>query len=372
MKKIWTRNEAINLLTNVNGKFNAGTCNNTDEWYFNRDLLDLRDLVMHQTSFLDLYSSIEYKLRMLYFKLDLNSAKICKFCINLCLPIYGKSSFRQTCCEKACLKLQKSFNSEKMHKGFSEEKKKLIAKKIGFANSGTFDEKFGIQKSNILKKKISDNSKKRIQTLEEKAKRVASRRCNNKEWHSEKTKCLISLKNQITHSSTDYKEKHAESRIKSRQKQSETMKRKIESGNFTPNSNNWRRSVSFKLNIDEEEHTFRSKWEAIFYLMNLENSNKLLFEFIRIPYCYENKEHIYIVDFVDINKNKIFEVRPKCRQNLPKEKEKFLSAMSWATKNNFEFILIDEDWFSENKLLIEEMLKQRQEIKERLKFKCPT
>lgn len=371
MKKIWTQAEAISLLVNINGKFKAGTCNNDDVWYSKRALLDLRAFIIYETSFLDLFSNVDYKLRMLYFKLGLKSEKICKFCKNLCLPNYFKSNFKETCCEKKCLKLQKSFFSEKMHKEFSEEKKKLIAKKIGFSNSGTFNEKFGIEKSNILKEKITNSNKKRIQTAEEKAKRVSSRRINNIQWHSEKTKSLISLKNKITHGSAYYKEKHVESRIKSKQKQSETMKRKIESGNFTPNSNNWKRSVLLKLNIDEEALTFRSKWEAVFYLVNLENSNKLLFEFIRIPYYYENKEHIYIVDFVDLNKNKIFEVRPKCRQNLPKEKEKFLSAKHWAIKNNFEFILIDEDWFVENRLLIEETLKQHQEIKERLKFKCP-
>lgn len=122
------------------------------------------------------------------------------------------------------------------------------------------------------------------------------------------------------------------------------MKQKILDGSFTPNiTNSWANSKTF-ITIDGCDYFFRSSWESIFWL-----KTSFYFEKIRIPYINSNGENkIYIVDFVDFDSKKLIEIKPsseKCKMNnILKEN----SAKKWASKNNFNYEIIDEFWFIEN------------------------
>lgn len=376
MTKIWTRQEALEALTNSAGDFKAGTCNENYNWYTKKNLLDLLQFINELTSFLDVYC-VSFKFRMLCFKLNLNSAPLCYLCNeSLRSPNFFTSCFRPTCENYFCRIKHRSKITQEMHETMSSDKKKEIAKKIGVGNSKSFDEKFGIEKSNFLKNQISSFLKGRKQTDEQKIKRIKTRKENNekhkREWHTVDSKEKISISNKITHTSDEFRLKNKVSYQLSRFKQSKTMKSKIRNGEFTPNSNNWQRSVSFSIGINGEILRFRSKWEAVYYLVSLRNGIHLEYEKIRIPYVFEDNYRNYIVDFLSIQNKTIIEIRPKNRQTEKKEIAKFNAAKEWSKVNNFNFLLIDETWYKENWEIIQQTLNEHKEIKERISFKCPT
>ncbi len=376
MMKIWTRQEAFEILTNSVGDFKAGTCNENYGWYYKKNLLDLLQFINESTSFLDVHC-VSFKFRMLCFKLNLNAAPMCYLCNErLKSPKFFALCFRPTCENYSCRIDHRSKTTQEMHESMSPIKKKEIAKKIGIANSKSFDEKFGIEKSNFLKNQISSFFKGRKQPDAQKIKRIKTRKDNNekykREWHTSDSKEKISISNKTTHTSDEFRLKNKDTYQLSRLKQSETMKSKIRNGEFTPSSNNWKRAISFNIGVNGEHLRFRSKWEAIYYLVSLKNGIDLEYEKIRIPYEFEGNCHNYIVDFLSNQNKAIIEIRPKCRQTEKKEIAKFNAAKEWAKVNNFDFLLIDETWYKENCEIIQETLDEHKEIKERISFKCPT
>lgn len=130
-------------------------------------------------------------------------------------------------------------------------------------------------------------------------------------------------------------------------KQSETIKNKILTGKWTPNiTNSWCHGTTDYI-IDDQTYKFRSSWEAVFFILNKDNKN-LYYELIRIPYEYKNDVHTYIIDFVDKQNKKIYEIGPKSKLNHEKNKIKFEYANKWAIENGYEFEIINENWFYKN------------------------
>lgn len=376
MMNTWTRDKILALLLEKNGGFKAGVCKEDDSWYVKKNLISIRDFIVQSTDFLNSLFP-PFKMRMLYFKLGLNQIQVCPICKKGILePVYNENRFRKTCKSTSCRKDQKSFNAKEMHKNFSQEERDSKNKKIGIKNSGSYEEKFGKEKSDILKAKIGKRATCRIQTDGEKRKRIETRRKNNEFWHSEETKSKISKTNRDTHLSEDFKNKHLETYKNSRIKLSEIMKRMILSGDFTPTASNWKKSPRAKLKIEKHDFSFRSKWEATYYVVRYYEGFQIEYETIRIPYRHDGNENIFIVDFLDKRNNLLIEVRPKSRQkSSKKEIEKFEAAKTWAQENGLQFIVIDEDWFQENWELIERSLERfgketNQQISLRKPFKC--
>lgn len=127
-------------------------------------------------------------------------------------------------------------------------------------------------------------------------------------------------------------------------KNSEIMKSKIKNGDFTPCiTNSWSGS-KIELEMAGRIHKYRSTWEAFFHICN----QHLEYEKIRIPYLYKEKNHNYIVDFVDFEKKIIFEIKPeRCLMNN-RVIAKNIYAKEWCSKNGFELVTITDEWFKMN------------------------
>lgn len=130
-----------------------------------------------------------------------------------------------------------------------------------------------------------------------------------------------------------------------KQNKSEHMKNLIESGQFTPKTEN--RLNRWKTVYDNKQ--FRSSWEACFYFLN----KTFFYEKVRIRYfdTVKNKERVYIVDFVDENNKILYEIRPKSLQS--KMKDKLVAVDKYIKENGYTFKFIDEDYIRTMKPLIE-------------------
>lgn len=116
--------------------------------------------------------------------------------------------------------------------------------------------------------------------------------------------------------------------------------KRIQSGKFTPKSNN-RLTHWFK----RDGINWRSSWEYAFYIHNIFNGLTLYFEKIRIPYVYLDKNKIYIVDFVDYDNKILYEIGPSSVKSDEKELAKQHAALNWCEKNGFIYKMIDETFF---------------------------
>lgn len=129
-----------------------------------------------------------------------------------------------------------------------------------------------------------------------------------------------------------------EARIATAKKISDSMKKLIATGKFTPCiTNSWCKSRAIINNIP-----FRSSWEAVFYILN----DKLEYEKIRIPYINENGiEKIYIIDFLDTHNKRLFEIKPKCNRHTPNNILKEQAANKWASQNGYLYFIISDEYF---------------------------
>lgn len=122
-----------------------------------------------------------------------------------------------------------------------------------------------------------------------------------------------------------------------KQRRSETMKEKILSGEFTPNSNNrnthW---DSFYQN-----NKYRSSWEALYQYFD----NDAEYETLRILYKLNNKDYIYIIDFVNHKTKTVVEVKPRELVDNKKTQAKISAAEEWCNNNGYTFVLADKDYF---------------------------
>lgn len=140
---------------------------------------------------------------------------------------------------------------------------------------------------------------------------------------------------------------------KTRLKQSNTMKRRIALGEFTPNvTNSWCKSRVYNL---DKSIAFRSTWEACFYaIMKGEN---LVYEHTRVQYKLDGKIKNYIIDFYDANNNILYEIKPNSKKDDEVNKLKFDAATQYCITNSIKFVIIDDDWFFNNFNGYDEILK---------------
>jgi|APCry1669192010_1035390.scaffolds.fasta_scaffold00505_15 hypothetical protein len=129
-----------------------------------------------------------------------------------------------------------------------------------------------------------------------------------------------------------------ESRTATAKKISDSMKKLIVTGKFTPCiTNSWCRSRVIINNIP-----FRSSWEAVFYILN----DTVQYEKIRIPYVNESGvERIYIVDFLDELNKRLFEIKPKSNRHTPNNMLKEQAAKKWASQNGYSYTIITDEYF---------------------------
>jgi len=127
-------------------------------------------------------------------------------------------------------------------------------------------------------------------------------------------------------------------------KLSNTMKEKIRKGEFVPNiTNSWANSKCV-CEINNKQIKFRSSWEAFFNIVN----PYLLYEKVIIPYKYKNEEHNYIVDFVDNNQKKLYEIKPDSEKDKKRNQAKRKFALNWCKQNEYSYITIGDEWFRSN------------------------
>lgn len=120
---------------------------------------------------------------------------------------------------------------------------------------------------------------------------------------------------------------------------SEEMRRRILSGEFTPNiTNSWTR---WKTEYNGKK--FRSMYECLFYAYHLEINSAIKYEFLRIPYTYEGKNRTYITDFVDDELKIVYEIKPKILIDTPINLAKFSALTTWAINNEYSIIYVTED-----------------------------
>jgi hypothetical protein len=152
--------------------------------------------------------------------------------------------------------------------------------------------------------------------------------------HSEETKLKISAankgeKNGMFGTQMSDEKKHFRSKL---------MKEKILFGKFTPNSNN--RNTHWDAHYKNKK--YRSSWEALYQYLD----NEAEYESLRITYLFDNKEHIYIIDFVNHKTKTLIEIKPKELINNIKTQAKIVAAKQWCKENNYQFLLVDKEYFT--------------------------
>lgn len=122
-------------------------------------------------------------------------------------------------------------------------------------------------------------------------------------------------------------EKGEVARKKSAEHNSVLMRNRILSGEFTPSSNN--RNTHWESVYKNKK--YRSSWEAFYQHVN-PNAE---YESLRILYSYNDKELIYVVDFVDHTNKIVTEVKPVEQLNAPKTVAKIAALRNWAEYSGY-------------------------------------
>lgn len=120
-----------------------------------------------------------------------------------------------------------------------------------------------------------------------------------------------------------------------RRKKSLAMRELIASGSFTPNIRNSRTHWQVEYNGQR----YRSSWEAAFHYLNPNYE----YETIRIDYSINDRQRIYIVDFVDHQNKILVEIKPSSHRNNCTEK--FSAAKKWCDERHYKFQIISEEYF---------------------------
>lgn len=122
--------------------------------------------------------------------------------------------------------------------------------------------------------------------------------------------------------------------IEYKQEQSQRIKELILIGKFTPNSNN--RNTHWDTFYQGKK--YRSSWEALYQYFD----NEAEYETLRIPYRFDNKDFVYIIDFVNHKTKTVIEVKPKALLEDKKTKAKLSAAKKWCDDNGYNFVVADE------------------------------
>jgi hypothetical protein len=133
-------------------------------------------------------------------------------------------------------------------------------------------------------------------------------------------------------------------------KAAHTLQLRILEGKVTPQENRWKAKERIKT-LKGGSICCQSTWEVT--LANYLDSNSSVVKFekdkVRIPYIYNNKERVYIVDFLvtyQDQKQELIEVKPKGLVTKDENPAKFEVAKKWCDKQDIEFIVITEDEIS--------------------------
>ena len=137
-----------------------------------------------------------------------------------------------------------------------------------------------------------------------------------------------------------------ETKLRSAKEHGEKIRKLILEGKFTPNpTNGWANSRCKLLHINGYEKYYRSAWDAAFQILNLD----YLYEDVRIQYKdQKNRDKIYLVDFVNHKDKKLIEVKPQTLIESQRCKLKAEAALKWCEKNDYEYIIISNEYFKEN------------------------
>lgn len=189
-----------------------------------------------------------------------------------------------------------------------------------------------IHASNIAKQKDMSH----LRTPEITKKRFASRAGYK---HSEYTKFKISETNKKTWT-PEKKAALIQKNFKTGvyERQSQTMKQLILDGKFTPKSEN--RLTHKTLYSNKTKIKYRSSWELKFHEMHIDKP--LEYETLRIPYVYENVNHVYVIDFVDHINKQVYEIKPEAYCKIEPNITKIAAGKQWCKENNYTYNLITE------------------------------
>ncbi len=292
-------------------------------WYIKKNILDIYNLIFKVTDFLDEYDlSFRERIYFIENRMFKNDIPCCEYC-NSKIKIFNNCnvSYRNTCSNKMCISKHRS--------------------KVGTISKNKDAEKFkeervciGCGDSYITSKKSN--------------KKFCTHRCSlyNKNYsHSDETKKKISDTNKKTWNQPEYIKLHYHISRSTAKQRSDVMKHKIKNGEFTPSiTNTWTHWTATVTTNENKIKKFRSTWDAGFWLLN----SHLEYEKIRIPYQFKNTWHNYIVDFVDLDKKIIYEIKPNSVKDNEKNIEKIKAAKLWCEENFYTFELITDEWFIEN------------------------
>lgn len=319
------------------GRLKMGTLNKN--WYIKHDKLELYNSILYVTKFLDEYDNVSFRERIFYIQNYLNNAVICPYC-NCNKVTFNKNElkFNIKCNQLECKRKGTSDVTSRINRLRSDEHKKIIANKISKKLKGR-------PLSDDTKRKLSISHIGKVQSEDTIKKRIDARKNNGKPWHSEESKSKISKKNKEVWNSPNYIQKRQQMFTDEvRKKISNKIKNKILDGTFTPCiTNTWTNWDSW-VNVNGKLKKFRSNWEAVYWLLN----QHLKYEKLRIPYMYENKQRIYITDFIDEKNKIVYEIKPKSQIENSKNKSKIKELKKWCELNNWKFIIISDEWYLNN------------------------
>jgi len=334
-KQVKLKEEIIKVVYTDKGKLNPSV--GKKEWYERRNIVDIYNSVLKLTPFLDKFGAT-VRTRIYHILNEITELPRCNYCNKNEVLFKQGRGFELSCSDAACIRLRKAQTLRNTWALFSEEKKDVIREKIG-------NKVRGRTVSENTKQKIREINTGRKQSQETKDRRVETRKNNRRPWHTEDSKNRISETNKRVHSSKEFREKVKEVRVVAAKKASETMKRKIQQGLFTPCiTNSWTRWKAYITSSTGDIKHFRSSWEALFYLHNKD----LEYETVRIPYTFEETVKIYIVDFVDRRTKTLYEIKPASTVDTPKNKEKSKAAIDWCLQEGYRYEIIGEEWFKQN------------------------
>ncbi len=123
-------------------------------------------------------------------------------------------------------------------------------------------------------------------------------------------------------------------------KKSKLIKKRIETGQWTPHIHNSKTHWDCIYNNQK----YRSSWEAMYASLNPTDK----YETIRIPYFFEGKMFIYMVDFVNEQKRILTEIKPIEKINDKKFQAKKCATDQWCVLNNYTFKILTQQYFIEN------------------------
>lgn len=133
-----------------------------------------------------------------------------------------------------------------------------------------------------------------------------------------------------------------ETRERMSQNNSLKMRQKILNNEFTPCvTNSWCKSRTLVNNIP-----FRSRWEAAFYILN--ETEHLFYEKLRISYILNNKERVYIVDFIDTFNKIVYEIKPDVCLDTDINNAKIKALEEWSKNNSYTYQIIGNSYFKNN------------------------